>query len=124
MTPSLRILAGLFIAPLAWMVQISLSAALASNACYPHATPLQIPHWHDIVPMLAVVSLACIVISAISWTVSWRALPQRDKTVAETGEERVRFFAMLSFLSNSLFLATTLFTACAILLVSPCHPWF
>ncbi|MDE2366733.1 MAG: hypothetical protein KGM95_07360, partial [Betaproteobacteria bacterium] len=43
--PAARTLVGLFGAPAAWVIQVSLSEPLAAYACYPHQAPLSAPLW-------------------------------------------------------------------------------
>ena len=117
-------------APLAWFAQISLCQAIASNACYPHQTPLAEPRWPSLHYMIALVSAACLVGSIISLIVAYRAWRKvRDEKahtgeVVEVGEGRTRFLAVFGIMISLIFFCAILFTELAQLLVSPCQKWF
>jgi hypothetical protein len=127
----LRQLIGLFGAPTSWAAQMSLSEILTSYACYPHSEPLSAPLIPWLHPALATISLICFIATffsaRIAWT-SWRRSRHEAKGgkshTMEIGEGRTRFLALLSAFSSGLFLIAILFTAFAILLVSPCLKWF
>ena len=53
------LLAGLVAAPLAWIIQICTSEALASHACFPMGHPLSAPELTSLLRLVATVSAAC-----------------------------------------------------------------
>ena len=57
------LLAGLVAAPLAWIIQICTSEALASHACFPMGHPLSAPELTSLLHLVAMVSAACFVLS-------------------------------------------------------------
>jgi hypothetical protein len=123
----LRQLIGLFGAPTAWALQMSLSEILSSHACYPHQAPLDSPILSWLHPALSAVSLACFAAAFFSGYTAWRswrrshleAKGEKTHTI-DIGEGRTRFLALLGAYSSGLFLIAIFFTAFAVLLVSPC----
>ncbi|WP_246247050.1 hypothetical protein [Candidatus Methylobacter favarea] len=130
---AMRTLTALFGAPLLWVVQMSLSEALAAYACYPHQAPLAAPVWSSLVLMLAGISLICLIGALLSGFTAWslwrqaeqeRKFPGTDKNRLADAQGRRRFLARLGMMSSLLFIIATLFTGCAIIFVSPCSSWF
>ncbi len=105
-------------APVAWVFQMSISEPLAADACYPHRTPLPMPRWEGLTPLLMVISFVCIVVGVLSGLVAWRSWRQAWP------EQPLRFLALLGVMSSFIFIVAILLTTLANLLVSPCHSWF
>jgi hypothetical protein len=120
---ALRLLVALFGAPVAWIAQLSLSEPLAAHACYPYQAPLSEPIWQGLPVMLAVISGVCLAIALLSGFVSWTLCRQTHAPLLEERDDRIQFLAKLSAMSSFIFTMAVLFTACAVLLVSPCSPW-
>lgn len=125
-----RTIVGLFGAPAAWITQMSLCEPLAANACYPYRVPLSAPLWQSLPVVLAAISLACSAIGLLAGVAAWsmwrRArgkLPECDGQPVIVSGGRARFLAALAAMSSFVFIVAIVFTSCAILLVSPCHPW-
>jgi hypothetical protein len=132
---ALRTLVALYGAPLAWLVQMSLSEPLAAQACYPGRQPLSAPAWPALQTTLAFVSGACLVAALASALVAWSVWRSVQDGAGEAGEHpahfgigktidsgvgRPRFLAVLGLMSGGLFVAAVLFTALAVLLIAPC----
>ena len=135
-----RTLLGLFGAPAAWVMQMSLSEPLAAYACYPHRVPLSAPLWVELPMILAIISLvclaACLLSGYVAWT-SWRQMSNRSNVIGNTvarraandargagvDEGQTRFLTMLGMMSSSLFTIAIIFTGCAVFLVPPCSAW-
>jgi hypothetical protein len=121
---TLRVLMGLFGAPLAWVAQMSVCVPLAANACYAYHAPLATPSWKFLPLMLTVISMTCGIIGLLAAFSAW-SMWQRTRTQlpAIKDDGRARFLAILAAMSSFVFVIAIIFTSCAILLVSPCHPW-
>jgi uncharacterized iron-regulated membrane protein len=120
---ALRLLAALFGAPAAWIAQLSLSEPLAAQACYPYQMPLPEPVWQGLPATLALISGACLAMALLSSFMAWTLCRQTRAPLLEERDDRTRFLAKLSAMSSFIFTMAVLFTACAVLLVSPCSPW-
>lgn len=122
-------LLALFGAPVAWVIQMSLSEPLAAYGCYPHQTPLVVPLWAELSSMLAAISLlslsAGLIAGYIAWD-NWRCIRPpsncalQEKSARDVDGGQTRFLATLGMMSSLLFVFAILFTGCAILLVPPC----
>lgn len=130
--PMSRIWLGIFGAPVAWVIQMSLSEPIAAYACYPHQVPLSAPLWAELPLILAAISLACLAaglfsgyIALDSWQRTGHSLTGalQETQVIDVDEGQTRFLAMLGMMSSFLFIVAILFTSCAVLLVSPCSAW-
>jgi hypothetical protein len=121
---------GLFGAPVAWLIQFSLSEPLAAYACYPYQTPLSAPIWQGLPALLAIISLACLAAALLSGFIAWTLWHQFGRQsaggepVADTSEGRNRFLVKLSLMSNFIFIIAIIFNIFAVLLVLPCNSWF
>ena len=58
--PMIRTLIALFGAPIAWVIQMSLSEPIAAYACYPHQAPLPAPLWVELSVILGAIGLVCL----------------------------------------------------------------
>jgi hypothetical protein len=123
---------GIFGAPVAWVIQMSLIEPIAAYACYPRQVPLSAPLWTELPFMLAIISLACLAGGLFSGYIAldfWRRTGHsltgalQETQVIEVDEGQTRFLAMLGMMSSFLFIVAILFTSCAVLLVSPCSAW-
>jgi hypothetical protein len=130
--PMSRIWLGIFGAPVAWVIQMSLIEPIAAYTCYPHQVPLSAPLWADLPFILATISLACLAGGLFSGYIaldSWRRTGDsltgalQETQIIEVDEGQTRFLAMLGMMSSFLFIVAILFTSCAVLLVSPCSAW-
>jgi hypothetical protein len=120
---ALRMLAALFGAPIAWVAQLSLSEPLAAQTCYPYQMPLSEPVWQGLLATLALISGACLAIALLSGFMAWTLCRQTRAPLLEERDDRAQFLAKLGVMSSFIFTMAVLFTACAVLLVSPCSPW-
>jgi hypothetical protein len=124
------LLAGLIAAPLAWIIQICTSEALASQACFPMGHPLSAPALTSLLRIVAAVSVGAFVLGclgfAAAWT-SWRAartdLDESNAAGFPERGRRTRFLALVGVLGSPVFLLGLLLTAMAALVVSPCAGW-
>nr|WP_228778835.1 hypothetical protein [Methylobacter sp. BlB1] len=117
------LLTALFGAPIAWVAQLSLSEPLAAQACYPYQMPLPEPVWQGLLATLALISGACLAIALLSGFMAWTLCRQTRAPLLEERDDRAQFLAKLGAMSSFIFTMAVLFTACAVLLVSPCSPW-
>jgi hypothetical protein len=130
-----KTLVALFGAPLAWIIQMSLSEPIAAYACYPHEVPLSAPLWVELRAILAAIGLVCLAAGLLSayvaWTF-WRHAGSAHILVTHHGSDREdalvdggqnRFLAMTGVMSSTLFVIAILFTCFAVFLVSPCSAW-
>ncbi|WP_027158977.1 hypothetical protein [Methylobacter luteus] len=118
-----RLLVALFGAPAAWIAQLSLSEPLAAHACFPQQAPLPEPLWQGLPIMLVVISGVCLAVALLSGFMAWTLCRQTHAPLLEERDDRTQFLAKLSAMSSFIFTMAVLFTACAVLLVSPCSPW-
>lgn len=128
---ALRLLLGLFGAPMAWAFQIALSEPLAARACYPNRTPLPEPSWAGWSVVMPAVSLACLAFALLS---GWAALTVwRGQTLEPmAGRDdflrlrrgRIRFLSRLGLMSSGLFIVAVVFNTLAVLLVPLCSSWY
>jgi uncharacterized iron-regulated membrane protein len=121
---ALRLLTALFGAPAAWVAQLSLSEPLAAHACYPYQMPLPEPVWQGLPATLAVISGACLAIALLSGFMAWTLCRRTRAPLLEERDGRTRFLSKLGAMSSFIFTMAVLFTACAVLLVPPCSPWY
>ncbi|MFL6708294.1 MAG: hypothetical protein ACJ8HI_08810 [Massilia sp.] len=117
--PLLRIVAGLFAAPVAWMGQMLLSQPLVSGLC-----ALARPGLLSV--LLNGVGLLCLLVAALG---GWAALslwreerqPQhRPAGAIDRGTRPRAFLALLGMMSSGLFFCAIVFSSLAPLLVTPC----
>lgn len=129
-----KTLVALFGAPVAWLIQMSLSEPIAAYACYPHQVPLSAPVWAELPAILAAIGLICLAAGLFSGYVAWTFWQQADSNrgkvmhghdsegaVVDGGQNR--FLAMIGLMSSTLFVIAILFTCFAVFLVSPCSAW-
>lgn len=121
------LLAGLLLAPLAWLAQMVIAETLAAQSCYPFDRPLAAPAVPWLRFVLAMVSAVCLVVGGIGAGCAWRNV--RLGAVAAVGHStgegsRSRglkgFLARVAAMSSALFLFALVATDVALALVSPC----
>ncbi len=111
-----RRLFALLGAPLAWVLQMSLSEPLAANAC--HGQAALHGFWQALPVALQMLSLVCLVLGLLSCLAArneWRDARQHP-----AADARSQFMARLALMSSFTFLVAIVFTACAAFLVMPC----
>jgi MFS family permease len=129
----LLVLAGIVVAPLAWIIQICICEALASHTCFPREHPLSAPELTSLLRLVAAVSAGSLVGASLgfaaAWT-SWRTARdgytnsgERDPLGLLEHERRTRFLALVGVLGSSVFILGLLLTAMAAFVVSPCARW-
>lgn len=116
---ALKIMVGLFGAPVLWIAQMALSEPLVSYACYPYHKPLSAPIWEGLPAILAAISIACLAGALLSGFVAWTAWRK-----LEVNGGRTRFLVKLGLMSSFLFTVAIIFNSCALLLVPLCGTWF
>jgi hypothetical protein len=123
------VLFGLIGAPLAWIIQICASEALAAQVCYPADHPLSAPLLSSLQTWIGAVSVVCIAVAIGGVTTAWRSwtalwnVSATNKFVDHSTKRPARFLALVGVIASSIFLAGSLLTAVAALIVSPCRPW-
>jgi hypothetical protein len=127
----MRQLIGLFGAPTAWLVQLTLSETLTAHACYPYQAPLPAPIWERLPLLLILISFSCLALALLSGFIAlntWRNLKQTSHENKnhriETKADRTQFLIMLSLMSSFLFIVAVMFNSFALLIVPPCSSWF
>ena len=124
----LQLSIALCAAPLAWLLQMSLSEPLAAQACYPATVPLTLPILASLPLVLKCISAACLLFALGGFWCAWRAWqatrseadsPRADDA-ADTGHGRSRFMALLAMLCSGLFVVAIVFTGLGLLLSQSC----
>jgi hypothetical protein len=129
--PSIRfIVAGLVIAPLAWLVQTLVAETLAAQSCYPSSQPLSAPSIPWMRTALTVLSAVCLLAGIAGSAIAWRNVrrigaAQRGES---TGERRTQaglawFVSHVAAMCSALFLFALVATDIALAIVSPCRWW-
>jgi hypothetical protein len=125
----IRVFYGLVGAPLAWIIQICASEALAAQVCYPADHPLDAPRLSSLQTWIGAVSVVCIAVAIggviTAWR-SWMGLRNGQATnnlVDHSPGRPAHFLALVGVIASSIFLVGSLLTALAVLIVSPCRPW-
>jgi hypothetical protein len=122
----LRMLVALGGAPAAWTIQTLASYAISAYACYPQTQPLHAPLWDGMLMKLeGGITLVCIILAIAAAAVGWRWWRQVRRARGLKGEtaEREGFLALSSVMVSCVFLAASLFTASAVLMMTPCSSW-
>ncbi|HET7838023.1 MAG TPA: hypothetical protein VFL43_19555 [Variovorax sp.] len=126
---TLRLFAGLVVAPLAWALQMLIGYGLAAHACYPGDVALESPLWTDLRAIVGTLSAALWVLllagCAIAWW-NWKTTrPHSDAgadKIIQSGAGRPRFMALCGVMVSGLFAIVLLFTSMGILWVPSCGP--
>lgn len=127
----MRTLVALFGAPGAWLAQLLLSEPIAAYACYPFQSPASSPVWQELPAILAAISLSCLAAALLSGYVAWASWRQLTRKPNGEKPDLVKkhalsklFLGTLGMMSSFVFIIAVIFNGCALLLVSPCSPWF
>jgi hypothetical protein len=118
---------GLFGAPLAWVLQFSLSESLAAHACFPHQMLLSAPLWPGLYLILVIISIVFLALALTSGLMAWRSWQRFKGQLALASEWKIsrnQFLLKLSLMSSLIFIIAILFNIVAVVLVSPCSSWF
>ncbi len=114
-------------APIAWLLQLSVSVSMGGYACYPHDAPLAAPLWGNLVGMILwvevialLICLAAGVVSYLNWRRTSREKPGDAHNVLGGGDGRSRFLAMAGMLVSVLFLIATSFAIGNLATIQPC----
>lgn len=123
--PTLRLVAGICVAPLAWTVQMLVSEPLVAQACFPATVPRTTPLWSGFTPALAILSLVCLGAAACGARAAWSAWrerrdPEGHATAVDRGTTPAAFLALLGMMGSTLFCGAIVFTSLAVMLVAPC----
>jgi hypothetical protein len=111
-------------APLAWIVQICVCEALASQACYPAQNPLGRPHVAGLGVYIGAVSVVCLGVAIGGLAAAWRGWRTTRADGSDNSDQRAaRFVFRVAMLSSPIFVLGLIVTAMAALIVSPCKPW-
>jgi hypothetical protein len=123
------VFAGLLCPPLAWIVQICASEALAAQWCYPANRPLSTPLLGSLEMWIGGVSAMCIALAIAGVIAAWggwkrtRLQSAKNERAGSSTGLPMRFLALVGLISSPLFLLGSLLTGMAALIVSPCRPW-
>lgn len=123
--PTLRLVAGICAAPMAWTVQMLVSEPLVAQTCFPATVPRTTPLWSGFTPALAILSLVCLGAAAGGAWVAWSAWRERrdpagHAAAVDRGTAPASFLALLGMMGSALFIGAIVFTSLAVLLVAPC----
>lgn len=121
---------GLFLAPLAWFVQLVVGFELSGRVCFtpamPDNSPATVPVWFDIV--LAATNILALVTACVALLVAIRCLrhtgtrqhPPGSGGMMHVGQGRSRFLAVFGLTTSLLFLAAIAFNTASLYLVPLC----
>jgi hypothetical protein len=122
-----RLLYGLIAAPCAWLAAQVLSATLAQEACFPHSEPLAAPLFPGLHLMQSAALVLAVAVCASGAVVAYRDWRRTrgehqggGQVLLDIGEGRSRFMALAGMMTSLGFLAGTLFSVPATLLVPAC----
>ena len=120
------LIAGVFVGPIIWALQLFLSSAIAGQACFPGPVP-RLTHVPDLHIMLGLSGAAAIIIALIGGYVSyrsWRATREEREgshhRLMEVGEGRTRFFAFAGMFMSLVFALVIFCDTVSVLLVPAC----
>lgn len=126
-SPLRHLLAGLLVAPLAWLAQMVIAETLAAQSCYPFDQPLSAPAVPWMRPALVAVSALCLGAGAVGALCAWRNVCRLESGKAELSNSEGRgrlglgiFLARIAAMCSALFLFALIATDVALALVSPC----
>ncbi|WP_147329570.1 hypothetical protein [Paraburkholderia sp. DHOC27] len=124
----LHALAGIVIAPLAWVTQMGLTEALAAQSCFPHDHPLHAPALPRLAAAILAINVVCLMLGCLGGYLGWRNLlllrrERKRQTGREESGELSWTVAYVGALSSTLFLFALVTTDIAVLIVSPCGRW-
>lgn len=126
---TVRLFAGIVIAPLAWSLQLLVGYGLAAHACYPADLALESPLWANLRTIVGAISAALWLVlgagCAIAWR-NWKATRAHSDAgahqIIQSGGGRPRFMALCGVMVSGLFAVVLLFTSVGILWVPSCGP--
>jgi hypothetical protein len=114
--------------PLAWSLQSIAGYCISSEACYPGDTPLLVPLFSSLRPLLLTINGAALLIGILGFSIAYRNwCATRRETgggpaqLIERGEGRTRFLAMCGIFVGAGFVVATLFTSLSLLLSPLCR---
>lgn len=121
---TLRLLAGLVAAPLAWALQMLVSEPLVAQVCFPGRAP-RTTAFPGLTPGLLVLGAACLAVGLAGAWAAWSAWRQSADsadhvTALDRGTRPAGFLALLGMMGSALFCGAIVFTSLALLLVAPC----
>lgn len=124
----LSLVMGLALPPVAWSLQSIIGYAVSSNACFPGDSPLPLPVFPHLRPLLSALNLGALAIAVLSFALAWRSwsLTRRERggdsgRLIEVGEGRTRFLAMCGMLVGAGFVVAILFSSASLLLSPLCR---
>lgn len=123
--PFAILILGIFVAPVAWDLQILIGSALAGHICYPAGEQLQVPLWGGQFWTLLIIDIIGIVGSLVGLGLAlgaWGRVRQEraDHDVLDVGEGRTRWMAMAGILVSCLFLLALIFASAQIFFFPLC----
>lgn len=128
--PLRHALIGLLVAPLAWLLQMTVAEMLASQSCYPFDHPLSEPILPWMKAALIGLGALCLLAGAFGTWVAWREMRQLAPldwaaldAVRRKRVELQRFLLRVAALCSTLFLIALIAVDAAIAIVSPCKWW-
>jgi hypothetical protein len=103
-------LLGLVLAPLAWFLQLTVNAGLASQACFPKDVPLSDPTLEGLLRLVALAAMGALVLAVAGGWLAWRnwrrtagERPGPVHHLIESGDGRTRFLALAGVMASGLF---------------------
>ncbi len=127
---TMAMLAGLLLAPLAWVLQMMMVETLSAQSCYPFNQPLSAPSVAWMRPALVAVSALCLAAGVAGTLTAWRNVrrmgpspPGASNAPRRTRAGVDRFLSRVAAMSGALFLFALVATDVALAIVSPCRGW-
>lgn len=128
--PLRHVLIGLLVAPLAWLLQMTVAEMLAAQSCYPFDHPLSEPILPWMKTALILLGALCLAAGSFGTWVAWREMrqlaPVEWAALDAARRKRVelqRFLLRIAALCSTLFLVALIAVDAAIAIVSPCKWW-
>jgi len=128
--PLRHALVGLVVAPLAWLLQMTVAEMLAAQSCFPFDHPLSEPILPWMKTALIVLGALCLLAGAFGTWVAWREMRQLaplDWAALDAARRKrlglQRFLLRVAALCSTLFLIALIAVDAAIAIVSPCKWW-
>ncbi|MEC5405453.1 hypothetical protein VOM14_07700 [Paraburkholderia sp. MPAMCS5] len=128
--PLRHVLIGLLVAPLAWILQMTVAEMLAAQSCFPYDHPLSEPVLPWMNTALVVLGALCLMAGTFGTWVAWRQMRQLGPVdwaaLDASHRKRVelqRFLLRVAALCSTLFLIALIAVDAALAIVSPCKWW-
>ncbi|SAK58350.1 hypothetical protein AWB77_01863 [Caballeronia fortuita] len=124
----MALVAGLLLAPLAWMMQTTFAQTIAAWGCFPHERPVRAPAMPWLEQGIVLLAIAALLLGVAGGVIAWRNWKRTGQLASMLKEHgsidrhaaRDAFIARAGALSSGLFVFALVATDLAWLLVAPC----